>query len=179
MYLLQLFAYILMIINHFFYVTSNYHTDLLSFIGLLSYIIFTSYIAYGFTKSSNRTLYFQRLLVFALISEVPWLYLFYNDGYSFLNILFSYACIIYYSINISSNRLFDRIIALLVLLCSFIFCEYSFFTYFIFCIFVSVFNHISIFTKNRNVPIKFRYLKYMLYPFHLYLLALIKCVFLR
>ncbi|WP_066499781.1 TraX family protein [Abyssisolibacter fermentans] len=88
--LLKLFAMLTMLIDHIGYMFFT-ETQMLRFIGRLAFPIFAYQLAVGYRKTSSLKNYSKRLLIFALITQIP--YSFFSPKMEFtpfhLNIMFT------------------------------------------------------------------------------------------
>lgn len=84
-FVLKIIAVISMLIDHSGYIIFN-GFSFMNYIGRLSFPIFAFLITEGYTHTSNLKKYFNRLIVFAFISQIPYMLLFNNNT---LNILFT------------------------------------------------------------------------------------------
>ncbi len=88
--LLKIVALVTMLIDHIGYLYFPYEM-MFRTIGRIAFPIFAYQVALGFQKTSSRSRYGKRLFIFALISQVP--YLWFNPTLSFewqgLNIMFT------------------------------------------------------------------------------------------
>lgn len=85
---LKIIAVIAMLIDHSGYVIFN-EFSFMNYIGRLAFPIFAFLITEGYIHTSNLKRYFSRLIIFALLSQIPFMLLFPNDFT--LNILFTLA----------------------------------------------------------------------------------------
>lgn len=89
-YILKLIAIITMVFDHSGYLIYNRHLSWMNFVGRIAFPIFAFQISEGYTHTHNLKKYFIRLIIFALISEIPYAWF----GYCFfskisLNIIFT------------------------------------------------------------------------------------------
>ena len=87
-FVLKIIAVISMLIDHSGYLIFN-GFSFMNYIGRLSFPIFAFLITEGYIHTSNLKKYFSRLLIFAIISQIPFMLLFPGDFT--LNILFTLA----------------------------------------------------------------------------------------
>lgn len=87
-FVLKIIAVISMLIDHSGYLIFN-GFSFMNYIGRLAFPIFAFLITKGYVHTSNLKKYFLRLLIFAIISQIPFMLLFPN-GFT-LNILFTLA----------------------------------------------------------------------------------------
>jgi len=87
-FVLKIIAVITMLIDHSGYVIFN-DFSFMNYIGRLSFPIFAFLITEGYEHTSNLKKYLLRLLLFAIISQIPFMLLFTGDFT--LNILFTLA----------------------------------------------------------------------------------------
>ena len=87
-FVLKLIAVTSMLIDHSGYLIFN-GFSFMNYIGRLAFPIFAFLITEGYIHTSNLKKYFSRLLIFAIISQIPYMLLFNNDFT--LNILFTLA----------------------------------------------------------------------------------------
>lgn len=85
-FVLKLIAVSSMLIDHSGYLIFN-EFSFMNYIGRLAFPIFAFLITEGYIHTSNLKKYFLRLLIFALISQLPFMLLF--PGNFILNILFT------------------------------------------------------------------------------------------
>ena len=88
-FVLKIIAVISMLIDHSGYLIFN-GFSFMNYIGRLAFPIFAFLITEGYTHTSNLKKYFLRLLIFAVISQIPFMLLFPSSSFS-LNILFTLA----------------------------------------------------------------------------------------
>lgn len=89
---LKIIAIVSMVIDHCAYFLMDEHTmmyDAMRCAGRIAFPVFAFLIAEGFAYTKNRKKYFAQLLVFAVISEVPWYLLNGADGTH--NVMFTLA----------------------------------------------------------------------------------------
>ena len=113
-FVLKLIAVITMLIDHLGYIIFD-KFSFMNYIGRLSFPIFAFLITEGYIHTSNLKKYFFRLLIFAILSQIPYTLLF-NNTYT-LNILFTL------SLGLLALTLYDKlknkfIGTLLVILCA-------------------------------------------------------------
>ena len=80
-FILKLIACLTMLGDHigrFSYLVSKDTGQVLRIFGRISFPIFAYLLALGFTKTNNKYRYLSRLIIFGLISEIPYNYCFYN-----------------------------------------------------------------------------------------------------
>jgi len=87
-FILKLIAVTSMLIDHSGYLIFN-QFSFMNYIGRLAFPIFAFLITEGYIHTTNLKRYFSRLLIFAVISQVPYMLLF-NNNFT-LNILFTLA----------------------------------------------------------------------------------------
>lgn len=106
-YILKILACFFMLIDHIGYCLFP-NISLLRIIGRLAFPIFAFQIALGYKKTSSKKNYFLRMLVFAIVSEIPFLIFRYVSGYSNLafNIGFTFTLALgaLYLIELSKNK---------------------------------------------------------------------------
>ena len=113
-FVLKIIALTTMLIDHLGYVIFD-NFSFMNYIGRISFPIFAFLITEGYTHTRNLKKYFYRLLIFAVLSQIPYMILF-NDSFT-LNILFALtlgllAITVY-------NKLNNKILGILfVILCS-------------------------------------------------------------
>lgn len=90
-FVLKLIAVISMVCDHFGYVLFN-NFSFMNYIGRLAFPIFAFSITEGYIHTKNLKRYFIRLLIFALISQIPYMLFIktFTNGFT-LNILFTLA----------------------------------------------------------------------------------------
>lgn len=89
-YALRLIAIITMLFDHTSYLIYNGHLSWMNYIGRIAFPIFAFQISEGYIHTHNLKKYFLRLIVFALISQVPYAlfhYCFFSNAN--LNIIFT------------------------------------------------------------------------------------------
>ena len=86
-FILKLIAVTTMLMDHSGYLIFN-GFSFMNYIGRLSFPIFAFLITEGYVHTSNLKKYFSRLLIFAVISQIPYMLLFKNNNFN-LNILFT------------------------------------------------------------------------------------------
>lgn len=72
-FVLKIIAYITMFIDHLGYVVNNGKFSYFNFIGRLAFPIFAFQISEGYIHTKNLKKYFFRLLLFALVSQIPFI----------------------------------------------------------------------------------------------------------
>ena len=87
-FVLKIIAIISMLVDHSGYLIFN-SFSFMNYIGRLAFPIFAFLITEGYIHTSNLKKYFLRLLIFAVISQIPFMLLFPNSFT--LNILFTLA----------------------------------------------------------------------------------------
>ena len=85
-FVLKIIALVTMLCDHAGYLIFD-RFSFMNYIGRLSFPIFAYLITEGFIHTSNLKKYFSRLLIFAFISQIPYMLLF-NDTFT-LNVLFT------------------------------------------------------------------------------------------
>jgi hypothetical protein len=90
---LKIFAIIVMLIDHMGYVLFP-KVLFLRVIGRLAFPLFAFFIAEGYRKTRDITDYLGRLVLFALISQLPFIYAFNTKGL-YLNVFFTLAMGLY------------------------------------------------------------------------------------
>ena len=85
-FVLKIIALISMVCDHTGYIIFGGFA-FMNYIGRLAFPIFAFLITEGYIHTSNFKKYFSRLLIFAVISQLPYILLF-NNGFT-LNILFT------------------------------------------------------------------------------------------
>ncbi len=90
--LLKIIAIVTMLIDHVGVLLLP-ELDILRTIGRISFPIFCFFIANGFRYTSDRKKYFTRILIFAFISQIPYMFLNYDAKFEPLhfNVLFLFA----------------------------------------------------------------------------------------
>lgn len=97
-YALRLVAIITMVFDHTNYLIYGRHISWMNFIGRIAFPIFAFQISEGYIHTHNLKKYFTRLIVFALISQIP------------------YALLQYcFSLNMNLNIIFTLILGLLAI----------------------------------------------------------------
>ena len=86
-FILKLIAVTAMLIDHSGYLIFN-RFSFMNYIGRLAFPIFAFLITEGYIHTSNLKKYFFRLLIFAVISQIPYMLLFPSNSFN-LNILFT------------------------------------------------------------------------------------------
>ena len=101
---LKIIAVLSMVIDHCAYFLMEHDTPLYGVMrcfGRIAFPVFAFLIAEGFAHTRNRARYFITILVFAIISEIPWFLL---NGYdSTHNVMFTLA------IGVAALAVFDRL----------------------------------------------------------------------
>lgn len=89
-YILKLIAIITMTIDHSSYLIYGANLSWMNYIGRIAFPIFAFQISEGYTHTKNLKKYFARLILFALISEIPyaWFSYMFFSGIK-LNIIFT------------------------------------------------------------------------------------------
>lgn len=87
-FVLKIIAVITMLIDHSGYLIFG-NFSFMNYIGRLAFPIFAFLITEGFVHTSNLKKYFLRLLIFAVISQIPFMLLFPSSTELSLNILFT------------------------------------------------------------------------------------------
>ena len=89
-YILKLIAIITMTIDHSSYLIYGANLSWMNYIGRIAFPIFAFQISEGYTHTKNLKKYFARLILFALISEIPyaWFSYMFFSGVK-LNIIFT------------------------------------------------------------------------------------------
>ena len=88
-FILKIIALITMLFDHAGYTIFN-RFSFMNYIGRLSFPLFAFMITEGFTHTKNLKIYFFRLLIFAVISQIPYMLFISNFSNVFsLNILFT------------------------------------------------------------------------------------------
>lgn len=89
-YILKLIAIITMTIDHLGYIVYPGQTSWMNCIGRIAFPIFAFQISEGYTHTHNLKKYFSRLILFALISQIPYAWFHYSVfGNINLNIIFT------------------------------------------------------------------------------------------
>ena len=140
-FILKIIAVITMLFDHAGYIIFN-QFSFMNYIGRLSFPIFAFLITEGYKYTKNLRKYFARLLIFAIISQIPYMLYINTFSNSFsLNILFTLA------LGLLGITLYDKIeykplgillVTLLSLIAQFLHFDYGWFgiaTIFIFYIF--------------------------------------------
>ncbi len=100
--LLKIIAILTMLIDHAGVLLFPEY-DIMRTIGRISFPIFCFFIANGYRYTSNRRHYFLRILVFAFISQIPYMWLSYGATFHPLHFnvlfLFAYSIIVLYFID--------------------------------------------------------------------------------
>ncbi len=100
-FVLKIIAVITMLIDHSGYLIFG-EFSFMNYIGRLAFPIFAFLITEGYLHTSNLKKYFFRLLIFAIISQIPFMLLFPSNDFS-LNILFTLA------LGLLSLTLYDKV----------------------------------------------------------------------
>ena len=89
-YALKLIAIITMAFDHAGYLIYNAHISWMNFVGRIAFPIFAFQISEGYIHTHNFKKYFARLMVFALISQIPYYWFHYCFSLSTnLNVIFT------------------------------------------------------------------------------------------
>ena len=104
-YILKLIAIITMTIDHSSYLIYGANLSWMNYIGRIAFPIFAFQISEGYTHTKNLKKYFSRLILFALISELPYAWF----SYAFfsgikLNIIFTLI------VGLSSIYIYDLLV---------------------------------------------------------------------
>ncbi|MDO5556281.1 MAG: TraX family protein [Clostridia bacterium] len=129
-FVLKIVAIISMFIDHIGYVIFD-KFSYFNYIGRLAFPIFAFQISEGYVHTKNLKKYFVRLLIFALVSQIPFM-LFHNLFFTrftlniFFTLLLGLACIFIY------DKLTNKLIAIIASICIGIFanyfhCDYGFY----------------------------------------------------
>lgn len=139
-YVLKLIAIITMLFDHSGYLIYG-HLSWMNFVGRIAFPIFAFQISEGYIHTHNLKKYFVRLIIFALISQIPYAWF----GYCFfskmsLNIIFTLILgllsISIYEFIISKGKLLGIIIVLIIAVFADIFgFDYGFYGVFIIFLF--------------------------------------------
>ena len=130
---LKMIAVIAMLIDHIGYIFINSGTNqylIFRGIGRVTFPIFCFLIVEGFHHTKSPINYLARLLVFAVISEVPFDLAFFNTVYNpnnqnvFLTLAIGLACLFCLEEN-RTNRLYSIPFVILFALAYFIHCDYG------------------------------------------------------
>ena len=89
---LKMIAIISMVLDHVKYAIPQTNSILTSYLGRLAFPIFSFLISEGFVHTHNRGKYILRILIFAIISQLPFYFFSHNLSHSKanLNILFTF-----------------------------------------------------------------------------------------
>ena len=88
---LKVIAMVTMLIDHVGYYLVPHNTTiylLMRIIGRIAFPIFAYYVATGYRRTSDINKYMGRMLVFALITQVP--FYFFSHGEFYLNVMFTF-----------------------------------------------------------------------------------------
>lgn len=109
--ILKLIAIVAMVIDH---VGNNFYPELigLRMIGRLVIPIFSYLIAKGIYRTSNPGKYFERILIFAVLAQLPYSMYF---GVTNLNIMFTYLIAVIFLYGIKNKSYMYSVIALILL----------------------------------------------------------------
>ncbi len=118
--LLKIIAIVTMLIDHIGVLLLP-ELDFLRTIGRISFPIFCYFIANGYRYTSNRKKYFTRIVVFALISQVPYMFLSYGAKFHPLHFnvlfLFAYSIIVLHFIDrFKDNKFIATLITMVLIL---------------------------------------------------------------
>lgn len=127
-FILKIFAIIFMFIDHLGYVFFP-NQAIFRIIGRLAFPIFAFQIGIGFSHTQNKEKHILLLLLFAIISQIPFLLMcnIHNPAFS-LNILFTFVfalIIIYCNDNIKSYFIKLPLLAILILLTFYVRVDYG------------------------------------------------------
>lgn len=113
---LKVLACISMFLDHLSYALTG-HMTFLNYIGRLAFPIFAYQISEGYSHTKNLKKYFSRLLIFAIVSQIPFSLFLTMSGRSFwnLNVMFTLllGLICIYFWDHLSNKLLPSIILIL------------------------------------------------------------------
>jgi hypothetical protein len=88
---LKVIAMVTMLIDHVAYFLVPHGTEIyfiMRIIGRIAYPIFAYYVAMGYKHTSDINRYMVRMLIFALISQIP--FYFFSHGTFYLNVMFTF-----------------------------------------------------------------------------------------
>lgn len=167
-FVLKIIACITMFIDHIGYVIYG-KPSWLNCIGRLSFPIFAFQISEGFSHTKNVTKYLQRLFIFALISQIPFM-LFYsliNDDFIF-NVLFTLFFGLITIVAYNCNKIFGIFITLFLSISAhFLNFDYGFYGVIIIFLFYVFRNNKSLMifsfiisTIIKYTPLIFQYYNY-------------------
>ncbi|MBR3116270.1 MAG: conjugal transfer protein TraX [Bacilli bacterium] len=123
-FLLKIIAFISMVIDHSSTLIDN---NLLICIGRIAFPIFAFQTTISYQKTKNRKKYLLKLLIFALISEMPYRLLFGNSSFNILfTLLLGNICMIIYD-KIKEKSLSIVLILLISILASGIRIDYGYY----------------------------------------------------
>ena len=192
-FVLKLIAVITMTCDHISYLIFG-HFSFLNYIGRIAFPIFAYQITEGYVHTSNLKKYFLRLLIFAVISQIPFM-LFHtmvSKGFH-LNIFFTLllgllSILIYDKLNkmeynkklthISYQILGVAIVLAISFLASFIKCDYGYFGVLSIFIFYLFRNHKLFMNLGYITLVIFYYSKKLFFYFHTTYLLLTICTIL-
>ena len=129
-FVLKILACFFMLVDHIGYCLFP-NVSLLRTVGRLAFPIFAFQIALGYKKTKSKKNYFLRMLVFAMISEIPFLIFRYVSGYSTLafNIGFTFVlalgALYFIELSKSKNILFSILIIPLLLIAYYLNVDYK------------------------------------------------------
>ena len=149
-YTLRLIAIITMVFDHSSYLFYGAHLSWMNFIGRIAFPIFAFQISEGYIHTHSFKKYFMRLLIFALISQIP--YAFFKYSFSLdmnLNIIFTLIlglmCIAIYDLLhykakekcVKKNEQFSyNLLGLIIVLCISVFADLFNFDYGFYGVFI-------------------------------------------
>ncbi len=163
-FVLKIIACITMFIDHIGYVIFD-GPSYFNYIGRLAFPIFAFQISEGYVHTRNVKKYIGRLLIFALISQIPFMLFYSIISSSFaLNVIFTLIlgllCIIIYD----KFNIFFGIIATIILgLCSeFLHCDYGFYGVTIVFLFYVFRNNKAMLSSSFSIATLLNYSYYIL-----------------
>lgn len=143
---LKVFACLVMLIDHMGYIFFP-KVIWLRVIGRLAFPLFAYFIAEGYRKTKDLTDYLGRLVLFALISQLPFMYAF-NTKSLYLNVFFTLAMGLYAVYNYDKNKRLHMVI-IIAAACQMINTDYG--AYGVLLVFFFNLNHDNFKLMARNV----------------------------
>ena len=91
-FVLKIIAMITMVIDHARYLSLSFDNDITRFLGRWSFVLFAFILTEGLWHTKNRARYLKRVVLFAVVSQIPFMLFRTLVGkYVLLNIMFSFS----------------------------------------------------------------------------------------